>query len=100
MGRKLPADQLQLYKGIDDILWKDRDPIGLSGTDSARDEYQRYLPQVFKLALEDAAPPEIAEYLHKIVAERIGLPSCVDNHLAVAEKIRLIPESDARTCRE
>ena len=88
MGRKLPADQLQLYKGIDDILWKDWDPIGISGPDWPRDEYQAYLPQVFKLELEDAAPSDIAEYLHKIVSERMGLPSCVGNHLAVAEKIR------------
>lgn len=97
MGQKLPADQLQLYKGIDDILWKDWDPIGVSGPDGPRDEYHAYVPQVFKLALEDAAPPKIAEYLHKIVTERMGLPSCVSNHLPIAEKIRklkldLVPE--------
>ena len=33
MGKKSTADQLQLYKGIDDILWKDWDPIGVSLTD-------------------------------------------------------------------
>ena len=87
MGQKLPADQLQLYKGIDDILWKDWDPIGVSPHGS-RDEYHRYLPRVFKLALEDAAPPKIAEYLHKVVTERMELPSCVGNHLPIAEKIR------------
>lgn len=60
----------------------------ISGPDWPRDEYHAYLPQVFKLALEDAAPPKIAQYLHKIVAERMGLPSCVESHSAVAEKIR------------
>ena len=30
MGQKLPANLLQLYKGIDEILWKDWDPIGVS----------------------------------------------------------------------
>jgi len=97
MGKKLPTDQLQLYKGIDDILWEDWDPIGVSGLNGPRDEYYAYLPQVFKLALEGAAPAKIAEYLHKVVAERMGLSSCVGNHLAVAEKVRklkleLIPE--------
>ena len=86
MGKKLPADQLQLYKGIDEILWTDWDPIGVSGH-APRDEYRMYLPEVFGLVLENAAPTEIAEYLHKIVAERMALPSCVDNHLPVAEKI-------------
>lgn len=46
MGKKLTADQLQLYKGIDDILWKDWDPIGVS-PHGPRDEYHTYLLQVF-----------------------------------------------------
>ena len=46
MGKKLTADQLQLYKGFDDILWKDWDPIGVSPHGS-RDEYHTYLLQVF-----------------------------------------------------
>ena len=49
MGQKLPADQLQLYKGIDDILWKDWDPIGISGLGGPRDEYHAYLPQSLSL---------------------------------------------------
>jgi hypothetical protein len=46
MGKKLTADQLQLYKGIDDILWKYWDPIGVS-PHGPRDEYHTYLLQVF-----------------------------------------------------
>ena len=96
MGQKLPADQLQLYKGIDEILWKHWDPIGVS-PHAPRDEYHRYLPQVFKLALEDAPPLKIAEYLHQVVSERMEMPSRVTDHLPIAEKIRtlkldLIPE--------
>ena len=66
MGQKLSADQLQLYKGIDEILWKEWDPIGVSSY-GLRDEYNRYLPQVFKLAFEDATLREIAEYLQRCV---------------------------------
>lgn len=96
MGRKLPPNQLQLYKAIDEILWKDWDPIGVS-PHGLRDEYHAYLPQVFKLALEDAATKTIAEYLHEVVSERMGLTSRVGYHLPIAEKIRklkleLIPE--------
>jgi hypothetical protein len=89
MGKKLTADQLQLYKGIDEILWKDWDPIGVS-PDGPRDEYHTYLPQVFRLALEDAAPQKIAEYLHKVVSERMGLTSHVAYHLPIAQKIRTL----------
>jgi len=52
MGKKLPPRQLELYQAIDEILWKDWDPIGVSGMDGPRDEYQMYLPQVYRLALK------------------------------------------------
>jgi hypothetical protein len=62
MGKKLPPRQLELYQAIDEILWRDWDPIGVFGIDGARDEYQMYLPQVYQLALEgDRA--KIADYL-------------------------------------
>ena len=97
MGRKPSADQLRLYEGIDEILWTDWDPIGISGPDWPRDEYHGYLPQVFKLAFDGAAPSKIAKYLDEVVTERMGLSSSVDHDLKVAEKIRslkliLIPE--------
>jgi hypothetical protein len=39
MGRRLPPEQLELY--IDEILWKDWGPIGVSKIDGwSRDEYQ------------------------------------------------------------
>ena len=53
MGLKLPPDQLAPYRGIEEILWSDWDPLGVSRFDDApRDEYQGYLPRVFQLAME------------------------------------------------
>ncbi len=61
MRIKPPPDQLALYRGIDDILWCDWDPIDVSRfNDAPRDEYQGYLPQVFQLALRAAPATEIA----------------------------------------
>ena len=37
MGKKLPPDQLELYKRIDEILFYKWDPIGISDGDWARD---------------------------------------------------------------
>ena len=88
MGRKLSADQLALYKRIDEILWTDWDPIGVSKMDNwPRDEYQGYLPHVFSLALKNASAEEIAIYLHEVASERMGLNSKVSDHFRVAEKI-------------
>ncbi|HWF45968.1 MAG TPA: hypothetical protein VG168_03095 [Bryobacteraceae bacterium] len=90
MGIKLPPDELALYQGIDEILWCDWDPIGVSKFDDApRDEYYRYLPTVFQLARKGAPPSEIAEYLREVVTVHIGLSS-VGMELPVADEIRAL----------
>jgi hypothetical protein len=86
MGKKLPPQELALYQAIDEILWRDWDPIGISGVDGARDEYQMYLPQVYRVALTgDRA--KIADYLFTIAVERMGLTTQRNQHLAAADKI-------------
>lgn len=73
MGMKLPPDQMALYKRIDEILWKDWDPIGVFATSVARDEYRAYLPQVFHLVLDGATQAQIAEYLFALETDAIEL---------------------------
>jgi hypothetical protein len=91
MGKKLPPDQLALYKRIDDILWSDWDPIGVSKMDDwPRDEYQGYLPHVFSLALKNASAEEIGAFLHEVASKRMGLGSKLSDHLPIAEKIVLL----------
>jgi hypothetical protein len=73
---------------IDDILWTDWDPIGVSKMDNwPRDEYYGYLPHVFSLALHNASAEEIATYLRQVVSERMCLDSKVRDCLPIAEKI-------------
>ncbi len=86
MGKKLSARQLELYRAIDEILWRDWDPIGICGTHDARDEYRGYLPSAYQLALAgDRA--KIADYLFWAATERMGLTTQRNQHLAVADKI-------------
>ncbi len=92
MGMKLPPDELALYQGIDEILWRDWDPIGVCDY-APRDEYYDYLPYVFELALKNASPLEIAAYLHEVITERMELSSSVDQQLRVAEKICALKQS-------
>ena len=86
MEIKLSPQQLDLYNSIDEILWKDWDPVGISKTGS-RDEYYAYLPDVFRLVQQSAPTPEIAEYLHQVAKDKMGLISSVDDHWEVAQKI-------------
>jgi hypothetical protein len=82
------AAQNKLYKIIDEILWKDWDPIGINEyEEDARDEYQSYLPQIFKLKIDNAGKELIAQHLLNIETERMGLSGNIENCRIVAEKI-------------
>ncbi len=87
MGEKLSQKQLELYQGIDEILWNDWDPASVSDSSDARDEYYPYLPVVFNMALQNASSLEIAQYLSKVAQDNMGLSSNVKLDKAVAEKI-------------
>lgn len=63
----------QLYRATDEILFYLWDPIGVSDTPAARDEFQCYLPKVFKLLVSDAKNHEIASYLNKVESSSMGL---------------------------
>ena len=58
--------QKKLYKAIDEILWKDWDPIGVNDIEDVRDEYQGYTPYIFSLTIHGADKIKIAE---KIVSQ-------------------------------
>lgn len=87
MGHRLPPKQLELYQRIDEILFYKWDPIGISDSSWSRDEYQSYLPQVFRLALENNNPQPIAEYLGVITTVNMGLPLIPSHDLTIAELI-------------
>ena len=90
MGEKLTSDQNKLYKRIDEILWEDWDPIEVNKYENNRDEYQSYVPQVFRLANEDATVSEIAECLDEIATESIGIQSNLDHCIEIAKLIKSI----------
>jgi hypothetical protein len=87
MGLELPPNQLQLHKKIDEILWKDWDPLGVSGDASAREEYNGYLFQVFKMLMENSGHDQIAAYLCRVEVADMCLPGDKDKCLKVAEKV-------------
>lgn len=87
MGRKLPAKQLELYKRIDEILWRDWDPIGVSDFEGAKDEYHSYLPKVFRMALENATQQEIAKYLFVNETKSMGMDGDMQHCLNIANLV-------------
>ncbi len=87
MGQKLSQEQKELYRRVDEILTYVWDPIGVSKVPTARDEYQGYLPQVFKLIIENKSSKIIAEYLSKIEEELMGMPNwtSIEDTIEIAE---------------
>lgn len=63
---------MALYRRVDEVLTYVWDPIGVREVPQARDEYQDYLPQVFKRVIEASDPATIAEYLLSVESERMG----------------------------
>jgi len=86
MGQKLTPLELKLYKKIDDILYLEWDPIGISGL-APKDEYWSYLPLVFKLAMENTNPQPLADYLTKARTQTMGLSHSDWHDLEIAKKI-------------
>ena len=84
---RMSPDQVNIYKAIDEILWKEWDPIGINDTPQARDEYYMYLPQVYRLKSENADMEIIAQYLLNIEVDRMGLPGDIINCRKVANLI-------------
>ncbi|MGB3181147.1 MAG: hypothetical protein WBB45_07135 [Cyclobacteriaceae bacterium] len=80
------ASDFLLYKRIDNILWLDWDPIGVNDY-APRDEYQSYVPQLFRLKKQNAKRDEIAEKLLMLERDVIGKPSNLDNCRRIADKI-------------
>ena len=73
MGRQLTPFQKELYQRVDEVMHYVWDPIGVSGTPPARDEYDGYLPQVFAMLLEAKDRGSISAYLTQVEEERMGL---------------------------
>lgn len=77
----------KLYKAIDEILWKDWDPIGLNDNEEVRDEYQGYTPHIFSLTIQGADKLKIAEHLYKIWTVDMGMTGNKIHCEQIAEKI-------------
>ena len=85
MGQKLGDTELELYRRVDEVLYYVWDPIGIAPNPVTRDEYQRYLPEVFSMLQEGAGVSPIAAYLDNVATERMGLNGNPGHSRRVAE---------------
>lgn len=72
MGHRSAPQEVELYRAVDEVLFYIWDPIGVSRAPEARDEYQSYLPQVYRLLKEASPVADISSYLGS-VTDYMGL---------------------------
>ena len=75
---------------IRNILMKYWDPIGVEDEPEAQDEYDDYIPVIWKLLISRESARVIAATLQAIEIEQMGLPANQPRALSAAEKLRLI----------
>ncbi|MDX5993948.1 hypothetical protein [Ectopseudomonas alcaliphila] len=74
MKNKLSSKEKELWNRISKILWKNWDPIGVYEEDSEwDDEYDSYVPHIFRLAVEGCDHIRIAASLTSTIRQNIGL---------------------------
>ena len=73
MGKKLPPMEMELYRRCDEVLHYIWDPIGVAEYPGARDEYEGYLPRVFRILLDREPRENIVGYLSEVETGAMGL---------------------------
>jgi hypothetical protein len=77
----------ELLRRIDEILHYLWDPIGVAGVPQARDEYESYVPQVFRLLKATVDGKDVVEYLHWLSTEHMGMGGNRDCNAKVVDML-------------
>jgi len=81
----------KIWTAIAKVLMNEWDPIGVRGVDEAKDEYDGYVGGAFRLLEAGAGEEELANHLHTIETNRMGISRDRAQCLVVARKLRDIP---------
>ena len=98
--KRLSPKQKELWKRIQRILWEKWDPIGVYEKDSVwDDEYDSYVPHIFRLAIEGNDHMRIAASLTSTIKQNIGLSTSNNNEHDI-EVAKLIVQAKVETLGE
>lgn len=80
---------------INEILYYKWDPLHISNSNWARDEYDSYAPEVFRLSLENESYHPISDYLTHVSTEIMSMTKNVKNDIEIAELIFSLAKDQA-----
>lgn len=79
------ADEIR--ETIKQVLLHDWDPVGVSDTPEAHDEYDSYVGGIYRLLASGASEYQIIERLHNLETVSMGLPGNKERLGDVARKL-------------
>ena len=83
----------RVFQVIHDVLINEWDPIGVGGTPQAQDEYDSYIPVIYRLLADDSDLDTLARHLEEIETKAMGLRSGGDNNKRIARCLREVFEA-------
>ena len=72
---------------IQKILLKEWDPIGVQDIPEAQDEYDAYIPSIYKIIQSKKSESELFDYLWRVETEHMGLSGNRKHTQAAARKL-------------
>lgn len=70
------------------ILIKEWDPIGVGNEPYAQDEYDSYIPAIYRLLSEGADEHKLTKHLEQLATVSMGLSSGTDHDALIARRLR------------
>jgi hypothetical protein len=73
---------------IHDVLINEWDPIGIGDEAPAHDEYDSYVPVIYRLLVEGVSDEVLAQHLEQLVRDSIGLAPKPERELRIGRRLR------------
>lgn len=80
------------HRAIKSILLHEWDPIGVADVPEARDEYDSYVPGIYKMLISRRDEKDIFDYLWEIETEHMGLFGNRGHTEAISKKLARLRE--------
>lgn len=83
-----PTRAIEIYDSIRQVLLRDWDPIGISGTEGPSDEYDAYIPKVYRVLVGSRCEDGLVDCLARIEGDDLGVePASSEQLRPVAQKL-------------
>jgi hypothetical protein len=92
MNNNLIGDKQYIYRQIKYLLLNEWDPIGVKEFPEGDDEYDMYIPNLYRMVISGKHASEIYKYLIWVESDHIGLPADRQLTMSISEKLSALGE--------